>query len=156
MLVKDVMRKDVVTVKRSTTLRELMGIFQKHTFHTIPVLEGKKLVGIVELEHLLRIFQPHPPHIQEMLKRIPFLEEEERNFFELEVSPEMAVLCVVDDIMETKFSVVNDEAEISEFRRLMKLYKTQRLPVVNKKDELVGIISLFDIIMALFREKGIL
>ncbi len=156
MLVKDVMRRDVVTVKRSTTLGELMEIFQKYTFHTVPVLEGKKLVGIVELEHLLRIFQPHPQHIQEMLKRVPFLEEEERNFFELEVSPEMAVLCVVDDIMEVKFPVIDDDAEISEFRRLTKLYKIQKLPVIDKERELVGIISLFDIIMALFKEKGIL
>jgi len=47
MLVKEVMRKDVVTVKESTTLKDLMRIFRKYTFHTLPVVtEDKKVVGL--------------------------------------------------------------------------------------------------------------
>ncbi len=155
MLVKDVMRGEVVTVRRSTTLKELISIFHKYTFHTIPVVEDGKIVGIVELEHLLRTFQPHPSHIHELLKSVPFLEEEERNIFELEITSEMAMLCLVDDIMERKFLTIGEDATVQEARRLMKLHQTQRLPVVDKKDNLVGIISLFDIILAVFKEKGI-
>ena len=155
MLVKDVMKKDVVTARRETTLKELIGIFYKYTFHTIPVIEDEKIVGIVELEHLLRVFQPHPPHIHELLKSVPFLQEEERNIFALEVTSEMAMLCIVDDIMERKFLTVSKEATVQEARRLMKLHKTQRLMVVDKKNNLLGIISLFDIILSVFKEKGL-
>ena len=155
MLVKDVMKKDVVTVRRETTLRELIGIFHKYTFHTIPVVEDEKIVGIVELEHLLRTFQPHPAHIHELLKNVPFLEEEERNIFELEITSEMAMLCLVDDIIERKFLTIGEDVIVQEARRLMKLHQTQRLPVVDKEDNLVGIISLFDIVLSVFKEKGI-
>ncbi len=155
MLVKDVMKKDVITARRETTLKELIGIFYKYTFHTIPIVEDEKIVGIVELEHLLRVFQPHPPHIHELLKSIPFLQEEERNIFELEVTPEMAMLCLVDDIMERKFLTIEEKSTLQEARRLMRLHKTQRLMVVDKKNNLLGIISLFDIILSVFKEKGI-
>ena len=155
MLVKDVMKKDVVTVRRETTLKELIGIFRKYTFHTIPVIEDEKIIGIVELEHLCRVFQPHPAHIHELLKSIPFLEEEERNIFELEITSEMAILCLVDDIMERKFLTIKEKATVQEARRLMRLHKTQRLPVVDKEESLVGIISLFDIVLSVFKEKGI-
>ena len=155
MLVKDAMKKDVVTVERATTLKELIGIFHKYTFHTIPVIEDEKIIGIVELEHLCRVFQPHPPHIHELLKSVPFLQEEERNIFELEVSSEMAMLCLVDDIIERKFVTIEEKSTLQEARRLMRLHKIQRLMVVNKKNNLLGIISLFDIILSVFKEKGI-
>lgn len=155
MLVKDVMKKDVVTARRETTLKELIGIFHKYTYHTIPVIEDEKIVGIVELEHLLRVFQPHPPHIHELLKSVPFLQEEERNIFELEITSEMAMLCLVDDIMERKFLSIEEKATVQEAQRLMKLHKAQRLMVVNKKNNLLGIISLFDIVLSVFKEKGI-
>ena len=57
MLVKDAMKKKIVTVKRSTTLRELVGIFGKFTFHTLPVVEkDNKLVGVVALEDIVRVY----------------------------------------------------------------------------------------------------
>ena len=155
MLVKDVMRKKIVTVERATSLRELINIFQKYTFHSIPVIEDEKIAGIVELEHLYRVFQPHPPHSHEIVRRIPFVEEEERNNFEMDITPEMANLCVVDDIMERRFLSIEEKATVQEAQRLMKLHKIQRLLVVNKKNNLLGIISLFDIILGVFKEKGI-
>jgi len=154
-LVKDVMKKKVVTVKRFTTLKELIEIFRKHTFHTIPVIEDDKITGIVELKHFLRVFQFQPIHVQEILRKIPFLEEEEENFFDLEITPEMIRLCIVDDIMESKFLTIGEDATIQEAQRLMNLHQTQRLVVVNKKDNLTGIIGLFDIALAILKEKGI-
>jgi len=42
-----------------------------------------------------------------------------------------------------------------EARSLMKLHKVRRLPVVDEEDHLIGIVSLFDIILAVFKKKGI-
>jgi len=76
MLVEEVMKKKVVTVRRGTTLKELIEIFGKFTFHTLPVVEkDNRLVGVVALEDVLKIFQPYPSHILEMLERVPFLDE---------------------------------------------------------------------------------
>lgn len=158
MLVKEVMRQEVITVKEVTTLRELMGIFQKYTFHTLPVVkENNKLVGVVALEDVLKIFEPAPPHIMELLRRIPLGDElEEINLFETDISPEMGVLCVVKDLMRTNMVTIDEEATTIEARSLMRLHHLKRLPVVDKNGYLKGIFSLFDIIMAVFREKRIL
>ena len=158
MLVKDVMKKKVVTVKRSTTLRELIGIFDKFTFHTLPVVEeDNKLVGVVALEDILKIFEPYPSHILEMLERVPFLDEYgERSLLEVDIPCELGVLCLVEDLMNRNVITTSEEMTTFEARSLMKLHKLRRLPVVDKEGYLKGIISLFDIILAVFKKKGIL
>ena len=158
MRVRDVMQKRVVTVKRSTTLRELIEILRKFTFHTLPVVEeDNRVIGIVALEDILKIFQPYPSNVLNMLERIPFLEEyEERSLLEEDIPSEMGVLCVVEDVMNTNIVTISEEAITLEARRLMKLHRLKRVPVVDKEEHLVGIISLFDIILAVFKAKGIL
>ena len=158
MLVREVMKKDVVTVKRSTTLRELIEIFHKFTFHTLPVVErDNRVVGIVALEDILKVFQPYPSNVLDMLERIPFLDEhEERFLLDEDIPCEMGVLCVVEDLMNTDIVTISGEATTLEARRLMKLHRLKRIPVVDKERHLVGIISLFDIILAVFKVKGIL
>jgi len=158
MRVGDVMQKRVVTVKRSTTLRELIEILRKFTFHTLPVVDkDNRVIGIVALEDILKIFQPYPSNVLNMLERIPFLEEyEERSLLEEDIPSEMGVLCVVEDVMNTNIVTISEEATTLEARRLMKLHRLKRIPVVDKEGHLVGIISLFDIILAVFKAKGIL
>jgi CBS domain-containing protein len=158
MRVREVMQKKVVTVKRSTTLRELIEILRKFNFHALPVVEeDNRVIGIVALEDILKIFQPYPSNVLNMLERIPFLEEyEERSLLEEDIPSEMGVLCVVEDMMNTNIVTISEEATTLEARRLMKLHRLKRLPVVDKERHLVGIISLFDIIMAVFKNKGIL
>ncbi|MEA3485713.1 MAG: CBS domain-containing protein, partial [Candidatus Aerophobetes bacterium] len=91
MFVKEAMRRDVITVKESTTLKELMEIFYKYTFHTLPVVrEDKKVVGVVALEDICKIFYPHPPHILRMLERTPLWNGyEEKNLLEVDIPSEM-------------------------------------------------------------------
>ena len=58
MKVKDCMTHEVVSVKRSTTLAELIQLFKKYNFHTLPVIEENNLlVGIVTFEDILKVFQ---------------------------------------------------------------------------------------------------
>lgn len=158
MLVGEVMKKKVITARRGTTLRELIGIFGKFTFHTLPVIEkDNNLVGIIALEDVFKIFEPYPSHILEMLERVPFLDEYgERSLLEVDIPPELGVLCVVDDLMNKNVITISEGMTTFEARSLMKLHKLKRLPVTDKEGRLVGIISLFDIIMAVFKKKGIL
>ena len=159
-LVKEVMKREVVTVREATTLKELMGIFQKYTFHTLPVVkEDNRIVGVVALEDILKIFEPVPPHVMELVRRNPLWNESEErriNLFETDLSPEMGVLCIVKDFMRTDVVTIDEEATTVQARALMKLHDIRRLPVVDKDGYLKGIISLFDIILAVFKEKGIL
>ena len=156
MKVKDCMTKDVVTVKRSTNLSELIEAFRKYSFHTLPVVEKNKIVGIVTFEDLLKVFQPYSRDLAQMLEAVPFVEREQEDILLTDISSEMGMLIIVDDLMDTHFVTVTEEALVEDARRLMQLHDSPRVLVVKNEDELTGIISLFDIILAIFRQKGII
>ena len=101
MPVAEVMTRKVITAKRSTTLKELMEIFRRFSLRTLPVVDREnKVIGVVALEDVLKIFQPHPSDILDMLDRVPFLDEyDDRSLWDVDIPPEMGILCVVDDLM---------------------------------------------------------
>jgi len=132
--------------------------FQKCNLYTLPVIEeDNRLVGSVNFEDILKVFQPYSVELTSMLKTIPFLdmESKEEDFLAADISSEMGVLVVVDDIMNTHFVSLGPETDINKASSLMKLHKVVRLPVVEE-GKLLGMISLFDIILAIFREKGVI
>ncbi len=158
MKVRDCMAKEVVSVKRSTALTELIQIFKKYNFHTLPVVEENNLlVGIVTFEDILKVFQPYSPELLSMLKTIPLLEveEPEEDLLLADISSEMGVLVVADDLMNTQFATIDPESNVNQARSLMKLHNAARVAVVEN-GALVGIISLFDIILAIFKDKGLI
>lgn len=53
--VTDVMRRDVMCVTRETPLRDAAQILYEHKFGCLPVLEGRKLVGILTEADYLRL-----------------------------------------------------------------------------------------------------
>ncbi|MFC1632418.1 HPP family protein [Candidatus Omnitrophota bacterium] len=158
MKVKDCMTKEVVTVKRSTTLSQLIDTFRKYNFHTLPVIEAnRRLVGVVNFEDIMKVFQPFAAELTTMLQAVPFLELEpkQEDFLSADITSEMGILVVVDDILNTRFVSVGPEVQINKARAVMKLHNCTHLAVVEK-GVLVGMISLFDIILTVFREKGVI
>jgi len=155
MQVKEVMSEEVITVKRSTTLKQLLEIFTKfHIFPLVPVIEeDNRLVGVVSFRNLVNVFQLRQP---EILKAVPFLDEEEEDIFKVEFTEEMGNLVVADDIMERKFITVQEDASLEEAYKLMKLHLKEEFPVVDRAEKLVGMIGIFDIIRHVFRQKGVI
>ena len=67
--VADWMSRQVVTVTPATTLAELEGVFERHDFNGLPVLEAHVLAGVVTKFDVLRafVFTPQnlvPPYAQ--------------------------------------------------------------------------------------------
>jgi CBS domain-containing protein len=50
------MTRDVTTVTRDVTLREMEALFKKHDFNSFPVVEEGKMLGIVTKFDFLRAF----------------------------------------------------------------------------------------------------
>ena len=160
LLVGSVMKTDVVSVKESTTLRELMGIFARHAFHTFPVVRGKDtLMGVVSFEDILKIFVPTPlasPHLRDILRRSVLFEDDltDFNLVDADIPPEMGLLCLVKDLMNTNIVTVSPATATREARSIMRLHEMNTL-FVEDGGHLVGVVSLFDIVLAVLREKGI-
>lgn len=159
MHVKEIMNKDVIKVLPSTPLVKLIDQFKGfHRFPMVPVVnEDNKLIGKVSFENLLEIFHPYTAETRRLLRAIPFMEQEDpMNIFKVEIPPEMGVLLVVEDFMDIKVISVKEDEIIEKAYKLMKLNNRDHLPVVNTENELVGVLGVFDIILALFKQKGIL
>ena len=155
MQVKNVMSKEVITVKCSATLKQLLGIFAKfHIFPLVPVIENvNRLVGIVSFRNLIDTLSHYHPDV---LKLVPFLDEEEIDIFKIDVTDDIGNLVVVEDIMEKEFISILEETSLEEAYKLMRLHLKEELPVVDKAGKLVGMVGIFDLIKAVFRQKDII
>jgi CBS domain-containing protein len=154
--VSQVMNRDVTTVKPSTTLTELIKLMQKTNQHMLPVVdEDTHLLGIVNYRGILNIFRPFSKSVSEIVERMPFVEKVDDEDLDLDLSPEMGTLIVVDDVINTNFISIKETSTIQEARRLMRLHNIETLPVVSEK-KLVGAISILDILVYVFKEHDIL
>jgi CBS domain-containing protein len=57
-VVKDAMTPDPVTVGPDTDIEEIAGLMIDKSYHTIPVVEDNKLVGIIGKEDILKTLIP--------------------------------------------------------------------------------------------------
>lgn len=55
LVIKEIMRSDVRCVEPHTSLKEAATILFKHKYGCLPVIEGKKLVGIITEADFLRL-----------------------------------------------------------------------------------------------------
>jgi CBS domain-containing protein len=53
--VADIMTRDLITVQPATTIDRIHDLFEKHTFHHLPVVDHGQLVGIISKSDYLKI-----------------------------------------------------------------------------------------------------
>jgi CBS domain-containing protein len=151
-----IMRKDAPTVKPSTTLHQLIEFMRKTNHYMLPVVDDDNtLLGIVNYRGILNIFRPFSKSVSEIVERMPFVEKVDDEDLNLELSPEMGTLILVDDIINTSFVSIQENKTVREARRIMRLHNVETLPVVSDK-KLVGVLSLLDILVYIFKEHDIL
>lgn len=153
MKVIEAMNAKIKKVKRSTSLKGLLDEFRD--FHTLPLIpvvsDDNKLIGIVYPENLLDILRPQASRL---FRSVPFVEIDQ-DVFDLEPAPSMGQLIIVDDILDTNFATLGRDDSLEDAYRAMRLYKKNRLPVVDTQGRLLGIIGIFDIIWQMFKAKEI-
>ena len=124
--VKDVMTKDVVSVKKETPIYEAMEIMRKKDITGMPVIEeDMTLVGVITEKDVLRLF---------------YANEEEKN----ETVGFFMTRPVVSYRENENLRSVCDFMMINYFRRV---------PVASKQGKLVGIISRPDIIEYILEQR---
>ncbi len=151
-----IMRQDAPTVKPSTTLHQLIEFMRKTNHYMLPVVDDEStLLGIVNYRGILNIFRPFSKSVSEIVERMPFVEKVDDEDLNLELSPEMGTLILVADIVNTNFVSIQEDKTVREARRIMRLHNIETLPVVSGK-KLVGVLSLLDILVYIFKEHDIL
>jgi CBS domain-containing protein len=127
--VSQYMTRSVKTVTRRITLRELEALFEQYDFNAFPVVEERKMVGIITKFDFLRAFifttGQMVPHYDDFMSHL------------------------VEEVMTEAVVHVEPTAPLTRVLQLMVNLKARSFPVVDANRQLVGIISREDIMRAL-------
>lgn len=126
-LVKDWMTKDVITISPHTNLTEAHRLMTTNKIRRLPIVVGKKLVGIVTRGDI-RGAEP---------SQATSLSIWELNYIIARLQ--------IKDIMTENPLTISANATIEEAAKLMQEKKISGVPVLDDNGELVGIITESDI-----------
>ena len=120
--VRDVMTTDVTTLTPEDSLRSAQAIMKERGITGIPVVNGKRLVGIVSMDDIIQALDSG------------YIDEPAERYMSRSV-------IVLEDDMPLSFAI-----------SYLDKYSFGRFPILNKDKELVGIITSRDVIVALLVE----
>ncbi len=141
--VSDIMTRDIVTVSKSTTVRELAQIFDSRHFGSLPVVdEDGNLTGIVTASDLIE--QGRSLHIPTVISLFDWVIplEGERS---LEKDLKKMTAQTAGEICSSDVVTVAPTDPVSAAADIMSAHKLHALPVV-RGGKVVGMVSRIDII----------
>ena len=143
-LVKDIMVREVITIQKDASVEELSELLVKNKISGVPVIDSDgKLVGIAtEGDLIIKDSDLHFPRYFKLLDSIIYLES--LNKFKKSLKKFLGTK--VEDVMTAEIKTVKEETPISEAANIMIKYNVNRVPVLDSKDELVGIVTRADIV----------
>ena len=134
--VSEVMTTDVKTAKPEDSLRKVLNLLSEHKITGVPVVHKERVVGIISESDIIKIMD---------VRNILDAQKDEIKLSELEKIP-------VNEAMTREVILINEKENITDASELMYKHRINRLPVVDKKNNLVGIVTREDIIKGITSE----
>ena len=137
MLIKEVMTSRVASVREDTPVKEALALLDKLAITSLPVVAGHgRVIGVVSEADLIRDAVQHDVrrHLSLALEETTVLPPHE-----------------VGEVMTRHPVTVHPDADLVDAVELLTSTGIKSLPVVNDKDEVVGMISRRDIVRVLAR-----
>lgn len=116
------------------TLEEALNIIEENRLLSLPVVNGKKFVGILSKENMYEEYFKN----YEALSKLDFLNKK------------------VKDLVKTKIMTINQDVPIEDAAAIFITSKYRFIPIVDDKDDLVGIVthqSIFKQYQKIFGER---
>jgi len=127
-LISDIMTRRVTAIAMDASLRLVRGIFDDMDFHQIPVVDRKKLVGMIYENDLLHVISPYV--------NTPSETERDRETLKKRAH----------QIMAREPLTVRPETYVKAAADILVKQKVPALPVVDKDQKLVGIVTWRDLL----------
>ena len=116
--VRDIMTPNPETVSEKDSIRDAARIMKQRDTGVVPVCEGKKVIGLITDRDI-----------------VVRLVAEGKDLANARVT----------EAMTKNIRSVNEDSSIDDVLNVMKSAEVRRVPVVNKNDEIVGIVSIGDL-----------
>lgn len=152
-LARDIMTKEVVSVRPETPLLDVAKILAEHNFDGVPVVDNdNKLVGLVtEYDLINKTSAVHLPTLQVVLRNLPEFRKEEAHF------QEEILNLKVSDIMNKEPLTLNPDVSYDDVIKLFKEHhRVNPIPVIDKDNKVIGVISRFDVLRPFHVLQGVL
>jgi len=145
-LVKDIMTRNVITVRPGDSLKDVVAILFKHDFDGVPVVDKeRRCVGIItQYDLIAKSSGLHLPTLDKVFAEMPMMKHDTTD---LKKSFQGVHNLKAKDIMNLDPLVVcpDDTAEVAA-RVFVAHHRVNPLPVVGEDKKVVGILSRYDII----------
>ena len=148
--IKDIMTKKVVSVSPETPFRQAAFIMAKNRFHGIPVIDDNGILAgiITEIDFFTKdvanIYLPSFSEILEKTKIIRTLSYKQKK------DVDKLLKAKAKDIMTGECLFIFSDADIKEGAKIIINKQVFTLPVVDRKNKVVGIVTATDIIAYLY------
>lgn len=141
--VRDVMTKNVISILKYENILHVANILLEKNISGLPVVDKEnRVIGVVTQADILSMIGIRKEHtIKDVLKHMLG-----------ERLPERKIGDIVGDIMASSTITINPDANIAEAAQIMDEKRIRRLPVVDDKNKLIGIITRADILKAVIRK----
>jgi CBS-domain-containing membrane protein len=147
---RDIMTKDVITVKPEATVEELARLLMEHKISGVPVVDNeKKIVGIVTENDLIRKNKRfHIPTIIRLFDAYILLGSGKAD----EEIKKMAAT-TVGEICTEKVVSIEEETSLEDIATIMAEQHIHLLPVLSDKT-VIGIIGKADVVRSMTHEAS--
>ena len=146
MKVRDFMQRTVVTISPTDPAVKAIKTIFNLGFNSVPVVEKKKIVGIITDDDILKkLFPSMSEFMADMVAG--------RNFEAMEINMRHLMNTPVSDIMTKDVITATPDTPIMKAQSLMLLHGFAHIPVVEKDKKLIGIIAQGDIFKALVESE---
>ncbi len=136
MLVRHRMQTDPITIRKNDSLRLAADMLKEKRIRTLPVVDGRKLVGVVTDRDVRQAQASSATSLE--VRELYYLLEKIR----------------VEDIMTKNVITVTPDTTIEDSAKLLHDKMIGGLPVVDEKGELEGVITETDVLEVLLEVLG--
>ncbi|MFQ5470015.1 MAG: HPP family protein [Gammaproteobacteria bacterium] len=135
---EDIMTRDVISVNPDTRLDEVWSLFRQHNINGAPVIDSnKKIVGQISINDFL--FKMDSDVGDPFLQRLSNIFSPKNQY--RTSSPE-----VVSELMSAPVKTMRENDTVKDAIAIGAAEKLHYIPVINNKDQLVGILTCADFI----------
>lgn len=147
MFVKDIMTRNVRTVRKDDTIRTVADIICSNKISGLPVIdEENHLLGVISEKDILNALLPsYSEFLHDPIRS--------RDFESMEKSYHAVLTKSVGSLMTNRVFSASPNDPLMMAASQMALHRIRRIPVVEDGDRLVGVISLGDIHKAIFKKE---
>lgn len=142
---KDIMTKEVISVRPETKIKEAADLLSRYNLTGLPVIDKEnKVIGIIsEADFMIENNHFHLPSFIQILQSFHLWQSPDEK---LKEEIKKASKIKASEMMNSKVITVFPETSLKDLASLFAKKRINPIPVVDKENHLLGIVSRADIV----------